>query len=94
MVSADELPRGATLSAGTQRWLRAATITVAFAPERLGDGPGQYFPGRTLFAIPASRAQGRTPYSAVVRTASGTQCSLLFQIKKAGDVGFLTAICE
>jgi TM2 domain-containing membrane protein YozV len=94
LLSMDDLAKAAPLSEVTQHWLRNASITVASAPDRVGTGPGRYFPGRMMFSVPSSRLQNGVPYSAVVRTASGTQCSLMFQIQKEGPVGFVTAICQ
>ena len=93
-LSLDDLANASPLSDGTQRWLRKASIIVAPARDRFGSGPGPYFPGRMLFFVPSSRVNNRISYSAVVRAANGTECSMIFQAKKQGPVGFLTAICE
>jgi hypothetical protein len=93
-LSPDDMAKTSPLSEVTQRWLRNASITVASAPDRIGNGPGRYFPGRMMFMVPASRLNNGAPYSAVVRTASGSECSLMFQIQKQGSLGYLTAICQ
>ncbi len=93
-LSFQELADASRLSAGTQRWLRHASITVVPAPHRLATGPGLYIPGRKLFLVPSSQLRDRVPYSAVVHTAQGRDCSLLFQIQRQGPVGFLTAVCD
>lgn len=92
--SPKDLASASPLSDGTQRWLRSASIIVAPAPDRIGAGPGSYFPGRSLFFVSSSGLKNRVSYSAVVRAANGTECSMMFQVQKQGPVGFLTAICE
>ena len=90
----DDLATAAPLSDSTKQWLRNSSITVSVAPNRIGNGPGSYFPGRLSFFVPNSSPKNRVSYSAVVRKANGSRCSMIFQAQKQGPVGFLTAICE
>jgi hypothetical protein len=90
-LSPADLAGASRLSGVTQRWLRTASVTVVPAP-KMTAGPGPYFSGQSVFVI--HNVKDRQPYAAVVRTAGGGRCSLMFQVHEAGRYGFLSAICD
>jgi hypothetical protein len=92
-LTPEDMAKAAPLSEATQHWLRNASITIAPAPERVKGGPGMYFPHSIW--VPTSTLKNGAPYSAVVRAANGTQCSLLFETPGQGrPFRYVTAICQ
>jgi hypothetical protein len=93
-LTPEDLASTSQLSPVTQGWLHNASILVAAAPEHGEAGPGLYFPGRKIYALPNSRLENGASYSAVVRTARGRACSFIFQRQKQVVVGFVTVVCD
>lgn len=99
-VTADELAQAAPLSDATASWLRDAQILVGPAPAAVDNHRAQYFVGHRWISLtsPGGATPIAQPYSAVIRTRSGTQCAFTYQAPDTRTVPwrftYVSAVCE